>query len=461
MEKDTQNKDKKMGSASDNPLVAKSDGEQAPIPEIKLTPDEMKYRNELIKRLILARDQRDRYHPELDNMTYIEYYESNRRKDLSYLPPKTNKQDVRIVTGTTREKDTTILTALLNMNLEPEITAFDPDDMVVSELGDNMTDLVKKSLEIEDWYKQRATIYREMISQGDVFVEELHVEDFRHVPVENLDWNPNDPEKNPIAGFSFKERLTKVFDGCKRRMVNGKKIYLGNIRCPFIEDQSLAAVLNVIPRTQAESIYGQWERWKYVPRTINVLTAWYDDGITYKDWNLITLNDHDKVAEIKVYLPHENRFMILLNGIPMLPINYPLTAISPTGEIPLSQGKNEPISDFAYSKSQPSKTKIDQEVLDEVTKLMVEKFRQMVKPPMGSKGKKVYSSSVFLAGKITYDIGEGDLFPMLPAGAAGITAPEFQFYNIIKKSIEDKTASAQMSGDQSPGDQTATETIEL
>lgn len=440
--------------------MAASQGDQAAVKKIEkvnYSPAELAYRSDLIMKLNLARDMRDRPHPELDGMTYIEYYESNRKKDLSYLPPKTNKQDVRIVTGTTREKDTTILTALLNMNLQPDVTAFDTADLIVNGLGDNMSDMVKKSREIEDWLEKRSIIYREMVSQGDVFVEEIYREDFRNVPTSELTW---DPDKDSISNFSIRERLQKVFEGCESRMVNGKKVYLGNIREPFIKNQPLVALLNIYPRTKAENIYGTWERWKYVPYNVDTIT-YFDDGTTYKDWNLVWLNDKDKVCEIKVFLPSINRFMIFLNGVMMLPINYPLTAIAPTGELPMSQGKNEPISDFSYSKSQPSKTKIDQEVLDEVIKLMIEKTRQSFKPPKGSRGKKVYSRNIFSAGQITYDMPEGELFDIIPGGPQGVTQPEFSFYQLIKGNIDEKTASPQFSGDPSQGDQTATETVEL
>lgn len=450
------------GTAADNktnnPIVAERNPKTFEVKNPDYSADERTFRSQLIYELCLARDQRDRYHPELDMMTYVEYHESNRKKDLSFIPSKKNKDDVRIVTGTTREKDTTLLNAGLNMNLTPEITAFDDEDMVVNELGVNMSDLVSKSREIEEYSRIRGLIYREMISQGDVFVQELWTEDFRAMPVDDVKWNPN---KDDVKSFDIKRRVQKIFEGAKVRMVNGKKIYLGNIRCPYIEDQQMVAVLNVIPRAEAEAKYRNWERWQNVPYTVDTVTAFYDDGSTYKDWNLVTLNDRDKVAEIMIYWKQKNCFMIMLNGVMMLPIDYPLTAISPTGEIPMSQGKLEPISDFAYSKSQPSSTKIDQEVLDETLKLMIGKARQSYKPPMGTKGKKVYSPNIFMAGKITNEIGDGDLFPLLGNFAAGVTAADFQFYQMIKQNIDEKTTSPNFGGQNDQQDQTATETIEM
>lgn len=429
------------------------------IEQVKYTPEEIAFRSSLIQTLMLAQEKRDMKHPELDYMTYLDYYESNKRKDLSFMPPKENKQDVRIVTGITREKDSTLLNALLNMNLRPEITAFDHDDMVVNELGDSISDMVKKSRDLEAWEEKRSIIYRELISQGDVFVQELYKEDFRKVPVGEIKW---DPTKDKVADLDFKERLQKIFEGPEARMVNGKKVYLFNIREPYAHKQPGVAVLNIYPRSQAEARYGNWERWENVPYGVNTVDTQWSDGATYKDWNLVALDSKDYVAEIMIYWAEKNRFQIMLNGVMMLPMNYPLTAVCPTGEIPLAQGKLEPIADFAYSKSQPSKMKIDQEVADEVKKLMVEKMRQSFKPPMGSRGKKVYSSSIFLAGKITNEIGEGDLFPLLgDKFSSGVTVADFSFYKLVNEDIDKKSTSPNFSGQEGKEGQTATETIEM
>jgi hypothetical protein len=256
-----------------------------------------------------------------------------------------------------------------------------------------------------------------------------------------------------VADLSFKKRLEKVYAGCEYRMVNAKKIYLGSIRIEHIEDQDIVFVLNILPRAKAKNIYQNWERWDYVPWTINSTTETFqEDGKLYRDWNL-TVVPYDKVAEIMIYDKANNRFQIMLNGVLMLPINYPLTAVNPTGEIPMAQGKLEPINDFASSK-----TKIDQEVLDETTKLMIEAIRQTRKPPMGNTSKRVYSGSVYLAGKITNDIREGELFPLIPP--TPLSAPEFSFYKLMKENINEKTVNETYSGGDMSGNQTATEVVQ-
>lgn len=419
--------------------------------KVNYSKEETDYRNALIKRLCQMRDDRDTPHPELDDMSYVQYYESNRKKDLSYIPPKKNKQDVRIVTGTTREKDTTLLSTLLNMDLEPDVNAFDKDDLLLNELGDNMSDLVNKSRHIEDWDRKRPLIYRELISQGDVFVEERWTDKYVKIPLGELNW---DPIKDGVSKLSITERLQRVDSMAEVRMVNGKKVYLGDLSVEYAQDQDDIAVVQVYPRARAESLYGQWERWKYVPKAVDEQTLPVDEGSVYYDWNMVS-NDENQVVEIRYYNQRTNRFMVMLNGVMMLPTNYPLTAISPTGGHVIGQGKLEPISGFAYSKSQPSKTKVDQEVLDELTRLMIQKTRQSFTPPIGNVTKKVYSNNIFLPGMMTNNVRKEQLFPLIET--RGVSASEFNFYNVIRESINEKTTNDVFGGNDPQGDPTATE----
>lgn len=445
----------KLGG-SDNTVIKEANERMASVPKIEYTPEELAYRGELINKMILARNMRDRSHPELDGMTLIEYYESNRKKDLSYLPPKKNKNDVRIVTGTTREKDSTIVSSMLSMNFKGDVTAFDVEDLMVASLGNNMGDWVHKSREIEDWESKRSSFYRELASQGDVFGEEIWKEMYRNEPTAKMSF---DPTKDDPKEFKLSEMPKKIMARAEVRMVNAKKLYPFNIRIQNVKEQPGCAVLNIYSRSEAKAIYGTWKRWENVPYNIQTTEAYFPDGTTYKDWNLTGLEDTDRVAELKIWLPHQNRYMIMLNGVMMLPIDYPLTAVSPTGEINIAHGKFEPITDFFYSKSLPSKTKIDQEVLDEATKISIEWFRQLVRPTKGASGNKTYSKNIYTAGKIIHDIKEGELFNLFPDTAAAGNSI-FSFYKMFKDSIAEKTVSDNFSGEQG-GEQTATETIEL
>ena len=137
---------------------------------------EIAYRDYLIKRLTTAKNQRDTEHTEFDDMDFYTWYEENKKAANAYIPPKKNKSDTRIVTGTTQEKGITLLSALLNYNLEPNIEPFDRQDMPIRELGENMEDMVKKSRIMEDYDDKRVLIYKDLLDQGTCFVEEQWTE---------------------------------------------------------------------------------------------------------------------------------------------------------------------------------------------------------------------------------------------------------------------------------------------
>ena len=421
------------------------------------TEQEKEYRAKIIRMLQNCRDERDQQHPEFDGLTYLQYYDTNKRADLSYIPPKRNKEDFRIVTGTTREKDTTILSSVMELNLEPNVFAFNEDNMQDHYLGQTFEDLIIDSRIQEDYSKLKPVIYREMISQGDVFVEELWTEEFQpQVEVLN-NWTPD----QKVDAFQMNEHLKKVFCGPRAKMIPGKKVFVGDIKTMFMKDQPLAFTYEVLTRAKAKTIYGKWDRWQYVPYGVDtMISPEFGDGPVYQDfnWSLYKV-PKDQVGVLKLYIPTKNKFMIMLNGVMMMPVNYPLTAISPSGRIPIAQGKFEPIPDFAYSKGSAAKAKVQQVLMDQLLTMYITKTRQSVKPTLGNKTKRVFSSNVTTSGKIINDVSPETLFPIVPT--TGVTNAEFQFMGLIRELVNENTVNSVFSGNGTQGDQTATEIVEL
>ena len=416
--------------------------------------EELLYRASLMKKLINAQTDRNTAHKEINDQNYQEYYDSNLKAANSYIPPKKNPEDTRIVTGTTEEKGNTLLSAILNYNLEPNIIAFDKDQMEVDELGRNFEDLVKKSREIEDYDTKRMLIYKELLDQGTCFVEELWVEETRvqkkladidwynGVDVKKIKWTPKD-----IAGFC----------GCQTRLMRGDKVFLGNIREFEIKKQPYLYTFEVMSYAEAETIYKNWSRWKFVPKKV-VKVAPTEDS-TYRHWTLEEQQEN-YVEVIKFQDKWANEFMIMLNGVMMLPAGFPLEAVSPSGEYTIAKGDIYPISNFfAYSKSIPAKTKVDQGVLDEMLKLIVLKTQKSYMPPLANNTGRVLSRKIFNAGQITNQLDPTKIQPI--GDVQGVSQSEFSAFEFIKNLVDQKSVSPAFSGDQSSGRQTATEILEL
>lgn len=426
------------------------------IKKINYSDEELEYRKLLIQRATFAKNQRDDSHPEFDDMTYSDYYESNSKAANSYIPPKENKEDTRVVTGTTHEKENTLLSSILNYNLEPDITSFDQYDLPISELGEGMELLLKKSRELEDYDTNKILIYKELLDQGNVFVEEVWEECIKpQKKLKNIKWSEGiDPKK-----IKWEEKLEKVYGQCRTRLLSGLKVYLGNIKEPRIQFQPYIFTAEIVHYNEAKSIYQNWERWKYVPEKLEHGLDLDTSNITYQDWSLNEFED-DYVEILKYYDKWGNELMIMLNGVMMLPPKFPLTAVSPSGDYPIAKGDCESIPFFAYAKSIPAKTKVDQAILDEMLKLIILKTRKSFKPPLANNTNRVVSSKIFMPGTITSGIDASKLVP-IGGDINGVNAGEFSAFQLIKQIVDEKSVSPVFTGDVSKGSQTATEIIEL
>jgi len=420
------------------------------------TPEELEVRGQLITMCSASRDEREQPHAEFDEMTYSQNYDTNKRADMSYIPPKKNKADKRIVTGYTREKDNTLLSALLSFNFNPDITVYDNEEMIFPTLGNHFEDMVKKSREIEEYDVTRPLLYRELIAQGDVFVEEIW--EAIHIPdIKNTNqWKPGDK----IDGAKFDTQVEAIkMEKCAVKLHQGKNVYLGSFYQDNYKKQELVYTYEVISRPLAKAIYGKWDRWESVPMVIDNTTVILDQGTTYYDWNL-GRTTKDQVGVLKIQQKFSNRYMIMLNGVMMLPHNFPLSEISPDGEPTIKHQVLEGIVGCAYGKGQPSKTKVDQAVHDEFLRLLILREEQAGAPPMGYKGKRVLSADIYTPGKITNNLKEGALFPILPNGNA-LGPADFSMYQLIKTMIDEKTMNATFSGDEGgQGQKTATQIVQ-
>lgn len=423
--------------------------------EVEYTPEEIAHRSNLITLMCQARDDRESPHPEFDDMTYTQYYDTNKRADMSYLPPKKNKFDKRIVSGYTREKDNTLLSALLSFNFKPDITVYDSEDMIFPVLGNHFEDLVKKSREIELYDTIRPLIYRELISQGDVFVEEIWQSTYIPEYKNESNWKPGDKIKD--AKFEMELKSRKMERACVK-LHQGINVYMGSFFQDDYSKQELVFTYEIISRDLAKAIYGKWDRWDSVPDIVDNTVIQQDQAQTYFNWNLTKVNKN-QVGVLKIQQKFSNRYMIMLNGVMMLPCDFPLTEISPDGDYTIKHQVLEGIVGCAYGKGQPSKTKVDQAVHDEFLRLMILREEQAGAPPMGYKGKRVLSPNIYQPGKITNNIKEGDLFPILPQNTA-LGNADFSMYQLIKTMIDDKTINATFSGDDAGGQKTATQIIQ-
>ena len=420
------------------------------------------------QRMIAARDMRNMKQSKFDDMTFDQWWSKNELADNSYIKPRTAKGDTEINMGVTRDKDNTLLALALKFDYEPAAQVFDDEDTMMQDLAEDVEDLIFKSRQIEMYRDKAKHIYRGMLTFGTQLVEELYIEQ----------WTMEKVLKGHVGdkSASWTEKLTKSFEGCIAKPWDLRKCFPGDINKYFMNGplgQPFFFTVEYLDYDTTNTIYGEWDMWDCVPTAFSMTPEIQTAQIFSNSWSLQPVTRY-QVEIIKYYDPIANEFGVTLNGIDMLPVQektvkkngvdvnlvsgFPLTAISPSGAIPFGKFDNEPMHNFFYSKSVPSKTRVIADVEDMVVKLMILGMKQMRRPPKGNKGSRVVTSDIFLPGQITNDIREGQLFDILP-NQPGIQPAEFSFYEAMKVARDENSITRNFSG-QGQDTNTATQAIQ-
>jgi hypothetical protein len=395
---------------------------------------------------------------EFDDKTYLQQYEENRKADLGYNLEIDEATDFRLTTGLTREKDTTILSTLVNFNLQPNISAFDKDNTLISELGGEMEDLVKKSRELETYNEKRQDIYRELVAQGVVYAEEVYTER-RILSKADTSWQPT----MKIADFKGDDKPIYDIEGkCEVKLHLGKYVLFSSMNEPELQNNARVATYEEVDRDVAESIYGTWDRWDLVPMDVTAETPFKVDsearaGADY-NWNVYKVGK-GKVGITKVYDRFANRHQILLNGVMMLPVGFPMTKVSPSGLYPIAKGLGERIQNFAVGKGIPAKTRVDQKLYDILLRAMVGKAWQSYRPALGSRAGNVLSRDIVNANSITHGIKQNDVFTILPQQLLAISNGDVMMFDKVREIINEKSVTDSYAAQTVGDDVTATQIV--
>lgn len=430
--------------------------EKEAAPKLQLSQEELKNLNYWIQGMMTSRNQRNMNWPEFDDMDYPSYYYTNQKAANSYIQKKLNAQDVRIVTGTTEEKEVTLLAALLNFNLEAKVIPYTEEDEILTDLGEKLGDAVLRSRQMEeyDYEMARMEAYKELLDQGTVFVKEEYYE--RQEIEKNL------KEKNWRESVkmqkTWSERLGRIQSNFRSKSLCGLNVYLGNIRQPYIQFQPYVFVREILSYAEAASIYGAWERFKYVPQDLSPLKPIQSD--LTENYNSYIFENLEKgmVEMVECFCRSSNSYQILLNGVPMLPDGFPMSALTGQNYYPISQAQLFIIKNFAYGRGIPAKTKVSQAMADEWYRLALLKTRKSFQPPMANNTGKILSEEVFYPGTFTRDINPNQLQPI--GDSDGLTSSEFEMLEFMQRTIDAQTVSPVFSGEGQSGEQSATEILE-
>lgn len=374
-----------------------------------MTEEETKQYVALMSRLNTSRNQRSMNRDEFDGMTYEQAYLTNQRASFSYLAPKINNDDVRINTGTTEKKVEYVLNQLISMNLQGEILAYDKDNNFMEETSDVLTDVVHRTEEMEEADDKNLFIYSELLSQPCVYVEELWVE-------------------KEVRGTNGKKKTIKR---CERRLLQGPQIYLGDINLPDYRFNDQPFIFKYFRMTydEGETVFGDWDRWKYVKKgSYNTLQP-----VPYQIYRKGSLLAEEIEGYIYMSAP-DNEYQIIIQGVPMLEVGTKLPWDWEGYNITMV-GLKPYHGDFAYSKPLTAAAKTLQALDNEMIRNLVRKFRQAIEPPTGVPNGKVYSRDIWSPGAMVQGVTK-DMFSKL-IDHTGVTQSEMAMFQLIEQKIDE------------------------
>lgn len=357
--------------------------------------------NFYIERLNRAKTQRSLPYEEFDDMDFYNDYVQNRRALISYLRKKKNDADVRVNTGITEKRIETVVLEILGMNLQTEFRAFDQNDRELRDLGNEFTDIVRRTNEIEQQDDQMVDIMYELMSQRAVFVQEVLV--------------------SRKSGNSTVKRFEK-------RLLSGLQVYLGDITLPAyrFNEQPYILIYERMDISKAKSIYGSLPNFQFVKPGNTTST---ESGPLEFEYRFGKVKGNE-VEVIHYMSAHDNEYNVIINGVLMY---------EPGTKLPWEwEGYNttmvvlKPVhGKFAYGKPLTASTKFLQALNNETIRNLVRKFRQAIEPPMGVKSGRIYSKNIWDPGVVTQGLKADDFEVLI--NHQGVTQSEMNMYSLIEQ----------------------------
>jgi hypothetical protein len=423
----------------------------------KEADERLKY---IFDRLDRARRQREEKYDEFDGMDLKEWVEWNAKTANAYVAPKKNASDTQVVLGTAREKMLSIISNVVKMNLDVDFLAFDKHDNEDNDVARAFTDIVKKSNELEGDAMKKILRWLYLLEQGTIFVEEAYV------PYTQKRKRPKDGGKfDPATGAESIEMVEEYLTNyqCERNIIDLLGVFLGDIRQPELAKQPYLATRQVMHYDEFMAVYGRWKEAKFVCPGHRKQEE--EDSVPYRDYRMMSdLKDYE-VEVIKYQDWWEDEYQIIANGVAMLPVNFWIPwefeaeGVQGAKTSNLTKCVYEPYQFFAYGKSLMAKVRFDNELLDEILRMLVSKTRQSIKPPTANRTNKVLSPRIFDAGTMWEGIDPTKLAPLI--NHQGVNQSEFNMYKELQAIIDRKTVSPVFQGQQTQGSTTATEILEM
>lgn len=421
------------------------------------------YINSMREKIQGMRDQRKRTLPIFDGKNYNDYYKDNESIANTMIKPG------RVSTGTVETKVHAMVSELATKNYLPDVEAYDESDQEDREIASVYEDAIVYSYKQEPGdgaqdREKKVMRWAELLIQGTVVLQDswkvYHA--LKKKPVRE-----DKGKKYKDAYDSLLETTKKMYEGPELDMINGLSFYAGNILERVMQKQPRVCSVEIMDYTKAASMYGTFENFKKHISAKNSNNANVTGSTDANEKTLTEAIIHQDIKDHQVEVIkyesnqyHENHFQILINGVPMLPIDYPLSEVTENGEYSYTS-QTLGYSKYFYGKSFVSSGSVKQlaRVSDLLLELMIKKTKKSIDPPFANTGRKRISKRALEPGILSMLPNAEDLV-RLDDAAQGPTGAEFNMFETVQNLINQNTVSNIFQGQEANQQMTATQVEE-
>lgn len=420
----------------------------------KYTPlqNEQEFLEFVCGRFQMMQEMRSKSYRILNNRSLDEYWKDSEQRWTSYVPERRRKDwQAKVVKPITRNRCIGIIAMMLNSLSEPTISA-ERGGENNEEIAKAFSDLLEISQEKDKYEMKYLMALVDAVSLGTAFIQEDYVSMEREVQ-DIIKW---DPATNEIE---TKKRTIKDFEGMLSAIVSPYEVYLGNIFEIDIKKQPDIIRRTVVPYSQARSELGHFANFKFVEKGRGSQEGEEnaDEKFFYQARDNSDLDD-SSVEILRYQSRPDDRMAIVANGVLLTSPSMPIPYIHK--EYNLVPLRFELLSNrFFYGKSLPDKLQWEQDVIDTMYRMMIDKTFLSIFPPMFSKGTQRISPDVIVPGKITPVDPETEMIPA--PGVSNGLSNEFSMLGTLENSINESSVNPQLLGQPATGERSATQVMDV
>ena len=390
---------------------------------------------------------------EFDGMSLIDVCRENNLARNSFLTPIQNDGEVRVVTGTTEGKVDSIFHAVMNQNLELEISTLNQHNIEDALFSDAITDTVKATEQLEMSEDIEAEAMDEILTQPMVYIQDAMSDEWfydRVLTKGNWDdlWQGKIPEFENRGWYRVQEPRKTIW--------TADQVFLANMRLParLFQLQPYIILYRTRPLSELKRVYQHCKNWEFVKGGMP-LRQQYRGQITSSDWRFSRSIGGDEGEEIIALSPSGDEEQRWIQGVPMLPVGCPYLA-NRFGRYNMTMEIFKPIHrNFGPGRPPVSMLRSLQALKDESFRLGILHYRQLIFQPIVTEAQKILSKDMWLPSAITYGVNKNEIHSLIDKQTAGI---DQALQDMIEKEVEKFiNVSPIFQGLNSNGQQTATE----